>query len=661
MRVLVVMLSMLPACSAITLSDDSAKEHPVTKIVNMLKKMQTTLGEEQAKDDEINEKMACYCETNDKEKNSAVEAALRAIDELTVTIEEKSALASKLATEIEQLVAEMEAAAKAIATATKMREEEHAAFSAEEKELLETIAALTDALGVLGKHNEPALLSVAARLEARNFRHLEGVKRRVLSMLQQPNSKSYNARSGEIYGILKTMKEEFEGSLAKTQKEEAEAQQRFEELIAEKKAGIEKARERKNTKVTEKSDAEVALVNAKHDLKNVREGLSADQKFLVDLKLKCSSSEEEYAARSKERQEELVAVGEALTILTGDEARDLFGSTLGFLQVKSAALKRNDQKRSKVVAVLKRAATKSKSVQLSLLAQKAQLDAFVKVKAAIDEMLVELDQQQKDEVTHKRWCDGELRSNSVTTKEKEWEEEDLSKSINVLADTIETLDGDIAALQASIAEEKVQVKHASEDREAANKEFQQTVADQRATVVILNKVLKRLEAVYAPGAKDEKAKALLQRKAMVLFGAPEEPAGFGGDYKKQSSGGVLGLIEMTIADAERLQKETLAAEQVQQTDYEALVKDASAQIAADSEAITAKKGEKATAEVSKAEAEASYEGVTTELANLASYATALHASCDFVLKNFDVSQKARADEMVALEDAKAILSGADFK
>jgi hypothetical protein len=661
MRVLVVMLAMLPACSAL-LRDDSAKEHPVTKIVNMLKKMQTTLTEEQAKDDEINEKMSCYCETNDKEKNAAVEAALRAIDELTVTIEEKSAEAAKLATEIEQLVAEMEAAAQAIATATKMREEEHDAFSAEEKELLETIQALTEALGVLGKHNEPALAQVAAHLKAHNFQHLEGMKQRVISMLQQPeNYKSYNARSGEIYGILKTMKEEFEESLAKTQKEEAEAQQRFEELIAEKKAGIEKARERKNTKVTEKSDAEVALVNAKHDLKNVREGLSADQKFLVDLKLKCSSSDKEYAARSQERQEELVAVGEALTILTGDEARDLFGSTLGFLQVKSKTLKRDDQKRSSLVAVLKKGAKKSKSVQLSLLAQKAQLDAFVKVKEAIDQMMTELEQQQKDEVTHKRWCDGELRDNSVTTKEKEWEEEDLSKSINVLADTIETLDGDIAALEEAIAEEKRQVKHASEDRAAANKEFQQTVADQRATVVILNKVLKRLQDVYAPGAKTEKAKALLQRKAMVLFGAPEEPAGFGGDYKKQSSGGVLGLIEMTIADAQRLEKETLAAEQVQQSDYEALVKDASAQINADSESITAKKGEKATAEVSKTEAEASYEGVTTDLANLASYKDSLHASCDFVLKNFDLRQKARSDEMAALEDAKAILSGADFK
>merc|ERR1719194_194892 len=128
--------------------------------------------------------------------------------------------------------------------------------------------------------------------------------------------------------------------------------------------------------------------------------------------------------------------------------------------------------------------------------------------------------------------------------------------------------------------------------------------------------------------------------------------------KKQASGGVLGLIEMTIADAERLEKETLAA---QQTEYEALVKDASAQIAADSESITAKKGEKATAEVSKTEAEASYEGVTTDLKNLASYADSLHASCDFVLKNFDLRQKARSDEMAALEDAKAILSGADFQ
>merc|ERR1719440_2525388 len=103
-----------------------------------------------------------------------------------------------------------------------------------------------------------------------------------------------------------------------------------EALIAEKKKGIEAARERKNTKVTELSEAEIALVNAKHDLKDTRKGLSEDQKFLVDLKEKCSSSDKEYAERVKSRQEEIEAVGEALTILTDDAARDLFSSTLGF-------------------------------------------------------------------------------------------------------------------------------------------------------------------------------------------------------------------------------------------------------------------------------------------------------------------------------------------
>jgi len=284
MRVLVVMMAMLPVCSAV-LRDDATKEHPITKIVNMLKKMQTTLTEEQEKDQEIYEKMSCYCETNDKEKNAAVEAAMRAIDEFTSTIEQKSAEVAKLATEIEDLLAEVKAAEEAIQTATEMRAKEHETFSAEEKELLETISALTDALGVLAKHNEPALIAIADQLRTKKFGHLEGMKAHVLTLLQQPaDYKSYNSRSGEIYGILKTMKEEFEGTLATTRKEEAAAQKRFEELIAEKEVQIQKAKERKNTKVTEKSEAEIALVNAKHDLKVTRDALSADQKFLVDLK-----------------------------------------------------------------------------------------------------------------------------------------------------------------------------------------------------------------------------------------------------------------------------------------------------------------------------------------------------------------------------------------
>merc|ERR1719240_564777 len=398
----------------------------------------------------------------------------------------------------------MAKAQEAIETATAMRDEEKAEFTTEEKELIDTVDALTRAVEVLGKHH--SFLQVEATLKKMNLGRMEVMKAKALALLKAPTggaAKSYNSRSGEIFGILQQMKETFEQDLSKEQKQEMEAQARFEELIAEKKRGIEVARERKNTKVTELSESEIALVNAKHDLKNTRKDLSADQKFLVDMKEKYSASDKEFEQRKKDREEEILAIGDALKILTEDAARDLFSSTLGFTQVKTKT--REAALRDQVSDVLKRASDKSADPKLALIAVSAQLDAFTKVKAAIDEMITELKKQQ--EVQHKRWCQDELRKNEVEHKEKSWKFEDLTKANNVLADTIETLDSEMEVLRANVAENKRQIKRASEDREAANAEFQQAVADQRATVSILNRVLERLQQVYAPDALAEKQAA----------------------------------------------------------------------------------------------------------------------------------------------------------
>merc|ERR1719274_527686 len=505
------------------------------------------MQEEAAKGQEVYEKMSCWCETNDKETNAAVEAAQRAISELTAKIEENAALAARLETEIEELESEIKSAEEAIATATALREKEHAEFSAEEKEMVDTISALTDAIAVLSKHN---FLSVKTSLASIKAGHLEGMKERALALLQQPAGyKSYNSRSGEIFGILKTMKETFETNLAKTRADEAAAQKMFDELVAEKTAGINAAKERKNTKVTELSEAKVALVQAKADLKDVRSNLDADTKFLVDLKEKCSASDKEFMERQKSRQEELVAVGEALKMLTDDSARDLFSSTLGFVQLREL----RSVTRKQLVEKLQKAAKKTGSPKLALLAQTAQLDAFTKVKAAIDEMIAELNTQQKDEVTHRDWCTEELRKNDVAHQAKTWEAEDLTKEVNVLADKIATLDEEIKVLTEAVAENKRQIKRASEDREAANAVFQQTIADQRATVAILSKVLARLQKVYEPDAAAAKTapKAFLQqRQPQVKLGsrtADAAPDGFGQKGgQKQEAGGVLGLIRMCI-------------------------------------------------------------------------------------------------------------------
>jgi len=56
----------------------------------------------------------------------------------------------------------------------------------------------------------------------------------------------------------------------------------------------------------------------------------------------------------------------------------------------------------------------------------------------------------------------------------------------------------------------------------------------------------------------------------------------------------------------------------------------------------------------------SKETVLAELEDLSNYNIELHQSCDFVMKNFELRQTARDEELQTLKQAKAILSGAKF-
>merc|ERR1712232_1125500 len=74
-----------------------------------------------------------------------------------------------------------------------------------------------------------------------------------------------------------------------------------------------------------------------------------------------------------------------------------------------------------------------------------------------------------------------------------------------------------------------------------------------------------------------------------------------------------------------------------------------------------KSEQKAKAETDLVEAKQAKDAVMLELEQLANYNAELQQSCTFVLKNFDVRQTARDEEVEALRQAKAILSGAKFE
>jgi hypothetical protein len=413
------------------------------------------------------------------------------------------------------------------------------------------------------------------------------------------------------------------------------------------------------------AETEEAMATAKHDLVQTRNGLTADQKFLIDLEQRCTSGDADYAERNKLRAVEIAAVSEALSILAGDESRDLFTSTLSFVQKAS-----HTQKRAQASAVLRAAAQKSGDTSLSLLANKAAIDAFGKVVSAIDEMTTSLKKEMADEVKHQRFCTAELTENEAGQEMKKDKIEDLSAEIEDNTATVDTLTTEIAELQKQVGEMKVQVKRASEDREKANKIFQQAVADQRATQNVLNKVYKRLAKVYSAGGKNA---TLLEKKHTAAGNATvsllEEghkvaqappPPDFKEYKKSEGGGGVLSLVQKIIAEALSLEKETLFAEQSAQKEYTVFVTDSTRSIDADNRSIAAKAKAKARLENDLVNAAADKKATIADLEMLGSYEGQLHLSCDYVLQNFDVRQEARGQEVDALANAKAILSGADF-
>merc|ERR1712051_378216 len=311
--------------------------------------------------------------------------------------------------------------------------------------------------------------------------------------------------------------------------------------------------------------------------------------------------------------------------------------------------------RKRASQVLSRVAQKFGNPKLSTLAYRVKLDAFTRVKKAIDDMIAQLLKEKADEIKHRDFCTDEFNTNQLQTERKEREKQDLLAKIADLEATIKALGEAIDTLKAEIAEMQVQLKRAGEDREKQNKEFQSTVADQRETQKLLKAALGVLQDFYGKAAA---AASFAQKQEPV---GPPPPPGFEEYKNNAASGGVMSMIQQIINDAKAMEAEAIRSEEDAQKAYEDFVKETNNSIEAKSRDIVNKSEQKAKAETELVDAKKAKDAVMLELEQLSNYNAELQQSCNFVLKNFDLRQTARDEEVEALRQAKAILSGAKFE
>jgi len=235
---------------------------------------------------------------------------------------------------------------------------------------------------------------------------------------------------------------------------------------------------------------------------------------------------------------------------------------------------------------------------------------------------------------------------------------DLGEKHQMLTGTISTLKKEIDELKADVKSMEISLKAAGEERKAQNKLFQVSVSDQRAVINILNKANKRLMDFYAASLVQVNVHNQ-QTPGAASSAPPPSPKG-AGYAKSAGAGGALQLLATVIKDAEVVEIELMKTEQKSQQDYAQSVQDATNSIEADRSSIQTKTGELVENKAALSETEKEQLLNQEELDKLNELLKAHHAECDYVMKYFDIRQEAWQEEMDAIKDAKAILSGADF-
>merc|ERR1719197_1157883 len=96
-------------------------------------------------------------------------------------------------------------------------------------------------------------------------------------------------------------------------------------------------------------------------------------------------TDSEWEERQKTRQLEMEACSKALAVLSSDDAHDLFTKTFNpsFVQAESSM---HSERRAQASKLLAAVAKKVQNPRLVTLAVRVRLDAFTRVKKAIDDM-----------------------------------------------------------------------------------------------------------------------------------------------------------------------------------------------------------------------------------------------------------------------------------
>jgi predicted nucleic acid-binding Zn-ribbon protein len=584
-----------------------------------------------------------------------IKTGKQTVASLKATIEKESANIDVQDTNIEKLAGDIAMDEADLEAAAHIREKELATFSAEEKDLVETIDILERAIGIIEKEmnggasmleiNKAGSVTEALSMmvQAESLNQADGAKLTALIQANNaeddagaPDPATYENQSGGILDTMNSLLEKAQTNLDNARNTETANIQAYEML----KQGLEDEVKFANKEKTEaqqsKSASEEKKATAEGDLEITTKDLNEDIKALAELHHNCMTKAEEYEEETKSRGEELKALATAKKIIvetTGGAAdQSYIEEATSFMQTGSS---------NNVVRFIRQLSKKQHSSVLAQLASRMastvrfgganKADVFAKVKGLITDMIEKLEAEAEADATKKAYCDKELAETNTKKGDKEAEIEKLTAQIESSTAKAAKLREEVATLQAELAalvKSQAEMDKLRAEEKAA---WEKNSAEMEKGLNGVKLALKVLNEYYAKADKAHSS-------------------------SDGASSGIIGLLEVCESDFSKNLAEMNAAEESAQQAYDSETKENEIEKTTKEADVKYKTKEAAGLDKSVAELSSDKEGVTTELDAVLEYLKKIEEECVAKPETYEERKERRENEIAGLKEGLTILN-----
>lgn len=662
------------------------KSHALDKVVELLDVLSHDLIKEEAEQKKAFEEYTTLYNEDSEKSKKIVEEKEEEIGTLETDLEEAEAFREGKKKELETLNNNMAKGSTELAAGREHRKKERDLFEKNEATFVESLDQLNRAMSVLEKE-APAAASAASAASlvsvAQNLKKtLSQSSDLALSKVQEETLNNF-VRTAKVMDESHNSDDEAPSFI----QEDADTQGPYGEFESQK-GGLRNTLKELHDKVSQEKDAatkaetdsrkefkdwetslEDQLENGKKSKADLESSIlqsqqksSQDEASLLEAKEIHKSESEHlemitneyrdnskaYRLRLRQQEDEMIAVHEAQRIVNGLKYKNymkIHGEVLkekadapvagSFLQIMLA------KKRSRVIDRLS-------EPSLSFLAMKATTrhhssmkeDPFHKVKNMIRSMLDKLQDTQAKEAAHAAWCDHEQ---AKTAKEQERKTAEVQKT----EDRLE-------AIQAALTETKAEIEENTKDlndmtasmakaeslRAEEHKRNTFAISQYEDAIVGLHKAVKILKDYYEDKSEDEENRSNDQTQRTGL------------------STGVVGILEVSIDDFEKLLKETKEAEDNAAADFKKLHSESEVRMAVFRKSIELNNRRKVKLEFDESTMKNDLKSYKKELANIEAYMAELKESCSVQGPTYEERKAKREAELASLKEALDALQSA---